>query len=419
VAGGLQHAVVHHTASTNSYTQAQVPGLIEGIRLYHTTGLGWCDIAYNFVVDRFGTIWQGRSGDITKPVIGGHAKGFNTGSVGVTLLGQFEPGASPTSAQPTLAMIDSTAKLLAWKLDLHGLAPKGTTTVTSGGSTKYAAGVQVTLPIINAHRDHSLTSCPGANVVTVMGALRDLVASYSTGSSTTTTTTTTTTPPPARDWTPFASAEALTYRQFVDILRTPGTWDDRRWWNDALAAGTTNRNALVFSLVRSTRSEQRSASVVRLYLAYFDRAPDHSGLAHWFARMDAGEGIRTVSAAFARSPEFTTRYGSLSDDQFVRLVYANVLDRSPDAAGFSYWTGRLRSRSETRGGLMALFSESGEYRTLTRDATDVVLVHDAMLGRAASTGTVDTWVGRIQDGSSTATLIAQLFASTEYADRVS
>lgn len=423
VASGLQHAVVHHTASTNSYSQTQVPGLIESIRLYHTAGLGWCDIAYNFVVDRFGTIWQGRAGDITRPVVGGHAKGFNTGSVGVTLLGQFEPGASPSSAQPSLAMIDSTAKLLAWKLDLHGLDPKGTTTVTSGGSTRYAAGVRVTLPIINAHRDHSLTACPGANVVSVMGAIRDRAASHSTGSSsTTTTTTTTTTPvtePPSRDWTPFASAEDLTYRQFVDVLRTPGTWEDRRWWNDALNAGTTNRNALVFSLVRSSRSEERSASVVRLYLAYFDRAPDHAGMAHWFRRMDAGDGIRTVSAAFARSAEFTSRYGSLSDDQFVRLVYANVLGRAPDAAGFSYWTGRLRSRSETRGGLMALFSESGEYRALTRDATDVVLVHDAMLGRAASTATMDTWVGRIEGGtSSTATLIAQLFASTEYAARV-
>jgi hypothetical protein len=422
VASSLQHAVVHHTASTNSYTQAQVPGLIESIRQYHTAGLGWCDIAYNFVVDRFGTIWQGRAGDITKPVIGGHAKGFNTGSVGVTLLGQFEPGASPTAAQPTLAMLDSTARLLAWKLDLHGLAPKGTTTVTSGGSTRYAAGVRVTLPIINAHRDHSLTACPGANVVSVMGAIRDLAADHSTGTSSTTTTTTTTTttapPPPARDWTPFSSAEELTYRQFVDVLRSPGTWEDRRWWNDALNAGTTNRNALVFSLVRSSRSEERSASVVRLYLAYFDRAPDHSGLAHWFGRMDAGEGIRHVSAAFARSPEFTSRYGSLTDEQFVRLVYANVLGRSPDADGFAYWTGRLRSRSESRGGLMALFSESGEYRALTRDATDVVLVHDAMLGRAASTATMDTWVARIEGDSSIATLISQLFASAEYAARV-
>jgi hypothetical protein len=67
---------------------------------------------------------------------------------------------------------------------------------------------------------------------------------------------------------------------------------------------------------------------------------------------------------------------------------------------------------------MALFSESGEYRALTRDATDVVLVHDAMLGRAASTATMETWVDRIEGGSSIATLIAQLFASTEYASRV-
>lgn len=418
VASSLKYAVVHHTASTNSYTQGAVPALIRGIYEYHTSSLGWCDIAYNFVVDKYGGIWQGRSGDISKPVIGGHAKGFNTSSVGVTLLGQFEPGASPASAQPTSAMLDSTARLLAWKLSLSGLDPKGTVRVTSGGSSRYPAGTSVTLPIISYHQQSSTTSCPGANVIAKMGALRDQVVRY-TGS-------TPTTPPPTEPgptdpdptrWAPFPDVQTLVYRQYVDFLRNPGTYDARLWWHTNLANGNNSRNQLITSLLSSPELQDRSASSVRLYFAYFNRAPDHSGLQYWWQWIDDGKGIRTESAAFARSPEFTQRYGSLSDPDFVRLVYRNVMGREPDPDGYAFWTGRLRSRSESRGGMMVLFSESGEYKAKTQARTEVVITHEAMLGRAISTQNLREWELRVI--AERTSLINQLFASSEYAARFS
>lgn len=411
VASRLDHAVIHHTASTNSYTAAQVPGLIEGIRLYHTSSLGWCDIAYNFVVDRFGGIWQGRAGDISQPVIGGHAKGFNTNSVGVTLLGQFEPGASPASAAPTTAMMDSTARLLAWKLRLHGLSPTGTTTVVSGGSTRYAAGVSVTLPIINSHQETSTTACPGANVISQMGALRTATAAL-TGSNPPPP------PPPPTDtrWLPFTTVESYVYRQYVDFLRHPGTYDARLWWHQALTSGTSHRNALPASLLASSELQSRSAPSVRLYFAYFDRAPDHDGLRFWWDRMDRGDGIRNVSAAFARSPEFTSRYGSLTNAQFVSLVYRNVLGRAPDAEGNSFWVQRLASNKESRGGLMVLFSESGEYKAKKKAATEAVITHDVMLGRALTTSSLALWEAMVK--ADPVALLNHIFASPEYANRV-
>lgn len=414
VASRLDHAVVHHTASTNSYTAAQVPGVIDGIRRYHTSSLGWCDIAYNFVVDKFGGIWQGRSGDITKPVVGGHAMGFNTYSVGVTLLGQFEPGATPAAAKPTAAMIDSTGRLLAWKLGLHGIDPQNTVTVTSAGSSRYSSGTRVTLPVINAHQQSGFTACPGANVMSEMGAMRMKATSYAQSDS----------PPPppppppppvTPSWKPFDSAEALVYRQYVDFQRQPGTYDERRWWAESLTNGTTHRNALIVSMLNSRRVQDDSASSVRLYLAYFGRIPDHAGLRHWWAEMDRGQGIRTVSAAFARSHEFTNRYGSLSDADYVTLVYRNVLGREPDAKGYAFWTEQLRSRRESRGGLMVLFSESGEHRANRHDVVDVVLTHEMMLGRGIGTISMLEWVARIQ--SNQTALIDQLFTSTEYAAR--
>ncbi|HXH56896.1 DUF4214 domain-containing protein [Iamia sp.] len=414
VASRLDHAVIHHTASTNSYTAAEVPGVIDGIRRYHMSSLGWCDIAYNFVVDKFGGIWQGRSGDITKPVVGGHARGFNTYSVGVTLLGQFEPGASPAAAAPTAAMIDSTARLLAWKLGLHSIDPQSTVTVTSAGSNRYPSGTSVTLPVINTHNQTGLTACPGANVLSQMEAMRMKATAYSEPDSPTPPPPPP--PPPVASWTPFDSVEALVYRQYVDFLRQPGTYDERRWWAERLSAGTTHRNALIVSMLNSGRVQADSASSVRLYLAYFGRIPDHTGLRHWWAEMDRGQGIRTVSAAFARSHEFTNRYGSLSDAEYVTLVYRNVLGREPDVKGYAFWTEQLRSRRESRGGLMVLFSESGEHRSQRDDVVDVVLTHEMMLDRGIGTISMLEWVARIQ--SNQTALIDRLFTSSEYAARV-
>jgi hypothetical protein len=414
VASSLKHAVVHHTASGNDYSAAKVPGIIDGVYAYHTMstsagGRGWCDIAYNFLVDRYGGIWQGRSGDITKPIIGGHAQGFNTGSVGLNLIGNFQ------TAQPTSAMLDSAARFLAWKLSLHGLDPKGTVTVTSGGNPKYPSGRSVTLPVINYHGMTGYTECPGANVISKMAALRDATKAYM-GSSTPPSNPPDP-PPPSVDWSPFDTVEDLVWRQFTDFRRDPGTYEDRRWWAVNLTNGDTNRNALVASLVRSPWVDDRSAAAVRLYLTYFGRIPDHAGIQYWFDQMDDGMNLRTISARFSGTPEFKSKYGDITDEQFVRLVYRNVLDRSPSDADLDYWTGRITSGNESRGGVMALFSKTAEYETRSQTVMEVIFVHEVMLGRAISAQSHMEWVAQVErDGIGA--LIGNLFASQEYAARV-
>ena len=82
-------AVVHHTASSNDYAASQVPAILRSMQAFHMDTNGWSDIAYNFLVDRFGTIWEGRGGGMGNAVIGAHAMGFNTGSVGVSVIGNF------------------------------------------------------------------------------------------------------------------------------------------------------------------------------------------------------------------------------------------------------------------------------------------------------------------------------------------
>jgi hypothetical protein len=164
----LKVAYVHHTAGGNTYSRAQADDVVRGIYAFHVRGRGWCDIAYNFLVDKFGRIYEGRYGGMAKPVIGGHAAGFNTGSAGVSAMGDF------TSTEPSKAMIDAFKRLLAWRLDVAHLRPTGWTTMVSsgGGTSKYGAGQTVTLRVITGHRDTSWTSCPGARLYAKLGAIR-------------------------------------------------------------------------------------------------------------------------------------------------------------------------------------------------------------------------------------------------------
>ena len=152
---GLRHAIVHHTVSVNDYEPDEVAMLLRGIQTYHMHTRGWDDIAYSFVIDRWGGIWQAREGDITEPITGGHTTGLNAESVGVAVLGTF------TAESPHPAVIDSLSRLLGWKLSIHGVDPLGTTSVRSAGGDYAAPGEMVTVRNIAGHREHQNTTCPG------------------------------------------------------------------------------------------------------------------------------------------------------------------------------------------------------------------------------------------------------------------
>ncbi len=102
------------------------------------------------------------------------------------------------------------------------------------------------------------------------------------------------------------------------------------------------------------------SQIMRLYLAYFLRMPDTGGLNYWVSASRGGMSLATISQLFSESPEFTDRYGSLGNAGFVDQVYQNVMGRSPDSGGRTYWSGRLGSGT-TRGEMMIGFSESDEF----------------------------------------------------------
>ena len=170
-ANAVRFAVVHHTAGTNSYTRTQSAAIVRGIEIYHVKGNGWNDIGYNFLVDKYGQVFEGRYGGVDKNVIGAHAEGFNTGSFGVAMIGTYTSAAPSTVAQTALE------NLLAWRLDVAHVDPLSTLTVASGGNPKYPQGVPVVLRAVSGHRDTGPTSCPGNALYARLGAIASTAAS--------------------------------------------------------------------------------------------------------------------------------------------------------------------------------------------------------------------------------------------------
>jgi hypothetical protein len=154
-APSLRFALVHHTAGSNSYTAAQSAAIVRAIQTYHVKGNGWNDVGYNFLVDKYGQVFEGRYGGVERNVVGAHAEGFNTGSVGVAVLGGYG------TTRPTAKALEAVAALLAWRLDVAHVDPLQRLSWISGGNARFPSGAPVPLGAVSAHRDTGPTACPG------------------------------------------------------------------------------------------------------------------------------------------------------------------------------------------------------------------------------------------------------------------
>jgi hypothetical protein len=169
-ASAVSFAIVHHTAGSNTYTRAQSAAIVKAIQIYHVRGNGWNDIGYNFLVDQYGQVFEGRFGGIERNVVGAHAEGFNTGSVGVALIGNYGPGTVTAAARAAIV------GLVAWRLDVAHVDPLSTFNWLSGGNGRFPRGVPVFLRAIVGHRDTGFTSCPGDKLYRQLDSLAQSVA---------------------------------------------------------------------------------------------------------------------------------------------------------------------------------------------------------------------------------------------------
>jgi hypothetical protein len=157
-AGDVRFLLVHHSASPNDYGADEVPRVLRGFHAFHTgSEKGWPDVAYNFFVDRYGRVWEGRAGSLAGPVL----PDATGGSQGFAQICCFvgDHSAQPPTAEAQGAMSALLAALAArYQIDV---TPGRTITFVSRGSNRWPAGVSVTAGTIAGHRDMSLTTCPG------------------------------------------------------------------------------------------------------------------------------------------------------------------------------------------------------------------------------------------------------------------
>ncbi|MET7457441.1 N-acetylmuramoyl-L-alanine amidase [Streptomyces sp. NPDC005574] len=161
---------VHHTAQTNSYSCTDSPAIVRGLRALHLNQ-GWKDIGYNFVVDKCGTIFEGRKGGIDRPVIGAQAEGFNTNTTGIAVIGTFTTEDAPVAAKAAIA------RVAAWKLGQYKVDPLGKVTLTAGKANgKFQLGQSAVFNRISGHRDAYATECPGTVLYNQLPTLRSWAA---------------------------------------------------------------------------------------------------------------------------------------------------------------------------------------------------------------------------------------------------
>jgi len=163
--GDVHAGFVHHTVNANNYTRSEVPGILRSIYAYHVKSRGWSDIGYNYLIDRFGRIWEGRYGGVDRPVVGAHTLGYNDDSFAASAIGNYQ------IAKPSAAMVQAYATLYAWKLSLHG--------VTASSTHQWVT--KKWFEAINGHRDAAATLCPGQYLYNKIPKIRRLAAAAQRG----------------------------------------------------------------------------------------------------------------------------------------------------------------------------------------------------------------------------------------------
>ncbi|MFV0452087.1 MAG: N-acetylmuramoyl-L-alanine amidase [Propioniciclava sp.] len=152
----VRFLLIHHTATTNDYSADAATAQLRSVFDFHTSAhRGWPDVAYNFLVDRYGTIWEGRQGSIAGPVAGDASGGSQGFAQLCCFLGDF------SQEKPSAAATAAMTNLIAWLSVRDGIDPGAEVTFTSRGSSRWPEGEKVTTTAVAGHRDMSLTECPG------------------------------------------------------------------------------------------------------------------------------------------------------------------------------------------------------------------------------------------------------------------
>jgi len=370
----LRAMIVHHTATnTEPYAATDVPSIIRGFWRYHVQSRGWCDVAYAFFVDRFGGVWEGRQGGITKAIVGGHTYGFNSETTSVAQIGNFQETQTPW------AMTAATRQLVGWKLGYHGIDPKASTTLTNRTGSTFRGvpnGGQVPVGTVAGHRDLGTTSCPGQHTYDTIPYLRaqsrvgvHLVAQHET---------------------------------FLRALPTP---DQYRHYLSI--ADTSGHYAATVSMARSPGYS--GLIIDDLYQRVLGRPADEEGKQYWLDVLASGVRVEDVGVQFYGSDEYYRKMGG--PEPYVDALYDNLLHRDPDEAGLSYWAGLLRDGQAEPPDVA-----DGFYKSIESRMDRVARLYETILGRGPDRTGQQHWAERLLN-TDDVLLAVELSLSDEFYER--
>ena len=203
------------------------------------------------------------------------------------------------------------------------------------------------------------------------------------------------------------------YDDFLGREPDPG---GLRVWTERLETSHAPAG-VIRGFLESSELDGTMAAIVRLYFAEFGRLPDYDGLTHWLRLRRSGWTLEQISDAFVRSDEFQIRHGSLTDPEFIDLLYRHVLGRDPDPVGYSHWLGLLSSSQMTRGQVALAFSESPEHRSKVRDRVLITVLYLGMQRRSPDPVGYQHWLNQAGGGVSVEEVIDGFYRSAEYAAR--
>ncbi|MBO3083830.1 DUF4214 domain-containing protein [Cellulomonas fengjieae] len=383
VAANLVGAVVHHTAGPNSYSS--VGAAMQQIRndqAYHMDSRGWCDLGYNFVVDKWGNLYEGRADSLMNPVIGVHAGGFNTGTVGVSMLGDY------SNVAPSGAMVASVAQIIGWRLGQYLVDPLGRMDYYTGaGENSRYTNQWVNLPRVFGHRDVAYTACPGNQGYSTLGTIRQQAAAASSA--------------PA-----FGVVRPVVKQLYKDVLGREADPGGLEGWSRAMVQGMSPAQV---ATALATSTEYAYATVARDYDDVLGRAPDPQGLSTWTSAIMQGQ-MRSEDLRIwlFGSVEYYNISGE-TDNTYVAALYRDVLGRKAGSGDVAFWAPLVRSAGKDA--VVRGFWKSGESANLRVEAA-----YQRFLGRSADPAGMATWPPVLL-ARGEGELRSQLVGSVEYRNR--
>lgn len=368
-------AVVHHTAGSNGYRSvAEAMRQIRGDYAYHTKTRGWCDIGYNFVVDKWGNVYEGRRGSMTSARIGAHAAGFNTGTVGVSMLGNH------SSVHPSTATQNAVASVIAWRLSTYDADPATRVNYIPGaGSPKLPRGRVVSVPRVMGHRDVALTTCPGNAGYRTLGRVRSRAQ---------------------------AGVNAAPYIRAVyrDTLRREASDASVRYWN---AAALRSKAAVIGGI--GSHVDSRRRVVASAYQVVLNRSASRAEQDHWAEQLRTGRvNDRSLIGQLAGSREFYSQAGR-SNGGYVKLLFRRVLQREARSNDVRTWGAATARRGRVSVANAVYGSTEGAHRRIDRG-------YQTYLGRKPDRGALRSRAAAVRAKGDEA-LRVSLMLSAEYAAR--